>query len=155
MDGPLTTSARLSRARRTTTREYLVRFAFGGLVTVGAGLVGQRWGPVAGGLFLAFPSILPASLTLVARHARLPAAAGADAFGASVGSLGLVGFGALLWALAATLPAWLVLPLAALVWLAVAVGSWTAFELWHQRRHQIRVARLSSHRRASQPGGAR
>jgi Protein of unknown function (DUF3147) len=45
--------------------EYVVRFFFGGLVTALAGLVAKVWGPVVGGLFLAFPAILPASLTLV------------------------------------------------------------------------------------------
>ena len=58
----------LSRLRKAHAWELALRFTFGGLVTVGTGLVAHRWGPSIGGLFLAFPSILPASLTLTKRH---------------------------------------------------------------------------------------
>ena len=85
-------SVRPRRLKQTKMREYLMRFVFGGVVAVGAGLVGNWWGAVIGGLFLAFPSILPASLTLVKGHAKLSGAAGADALGAALGSLGLVAF---------------------------------------------------------------
>jgi hypothetical protein len=37
-----------------------------GAITAAAGLIAGLYGPTIGGLFLAFPSILPASLTLVA-----------------------------------------------------------------------------------------
>jgi hypothetical protein len=56
------------------------------LVTVGAGLIASRFGPNLGGLFLAFPAILPATLTLVARHTRNAKPAGADALGAALGA---------------------------------------------------------------------
>jgi hypothetical protein len=36
----------------------------GGLVTVITGIVAKNWGPVIGGLFLAFPAIFPASATI-------------------------------------------------------------------------------------------
>src|SRR5689334_2494674 len=49
--------------------EYALRFTFGGAITVCATLVARRYGPSIGGLFLAFPAILPASITLVKRHA--------------------------------------------------------------------------------------
>jgi Protein of unknown function (DUF3147) len=45
--------------------EYLVRFVLGGFATVVAGLVADIWGPVGGGLFLAFPAIFCASATLI------------------------------------------------------------------------------------------
>jgi hypothetical protein len=51
-------------------RDYLVRFGFGGLITAATGMLANRYGPAVGGLFLAFPAILPASLTLVAQHER-------------------------------------------------------------------------------------
>jgi hypothetical protein len=41
-----------------------------GAVTVIAGLIAARFGPVVGGLFLAFPAIFPASATLIERHVR-------------------------------------------------------------------------------------
>jgi Protein of unknown function (DUF3147) len=128
MKTPLLASASLARLKQTQPREYAVRFVFGGLVTVGAGLVASAWGPVAGGLFLAFPSILPASLTLVAKHARLTAAAGADALGAVMGSLGLLAFALVGWAMSPRLPAVAVLILACAAWLIVALGAWAAFQ---------------------------
>jgi hypothetical protein len=116
--------------------EYAIRFVFGGLVTVSAGLVAAQWGPVAGGLFLAFPSILPASLTLVARHSRLTRAAGANGVGAAHGSLGLLAFALSVWILADRLMAVLVLLLASLAWAGVAFATWAAFQMWHLRRHR-------------------
>ena len=38
-------------------------FFFGGLITAVAGVIAQRFGPIIGGLFLAFPAIFPASAT--------------------------------------------------------------------------------------------
>src|SRR5579885_2292570 len=107
-----------SRLKKTSWREYAVRFAFGGLITALAAFLGARFGPAVGGLFLAFPAILPASLTLVKEHE------GDDAAGAMAGSIGLIAFGALVWVLASSLPAWLVLILAALAWLLVGVFVW-------------------------------
>lgn len=49
---------------RSRWYEYLVRFAFGGAVTVLAGIIGQRYGPGIGGLFLAFPAIFPATASM-------------------------------------------------------------------------------------------
>lgn len=57
-----------SALRRTRWYEYALRFFFGGAVTVGAGLIAKFYGPVFGGLFLAFPAIFPASATLVQKH---------------------------------------------------------------------------------------
>ena len=39
-------------------------------MTVVAGLIAARFGPVIGGLFLAFPAIFPASATLIEKHVR-------------------------------------------------------------------------------------
>jgi hypothetical protein len=112
-----------SRLHRTSWRDYAVRFAFGGLITALAAFLGTRFGPAIGGLFLAFPAILPASLTLVKEHEGEDAT-GDDAAGAMAGSIGLIAFGALVWALATALPAWLVLSLAALAWLLVGMSVW-------------------------------
>ena len=48
----------------------VVRFVFGGAITVGAGLLARKFGPAVGGLFLAFPAIFPASATLIEKHER-------------------------------------------------------------------------------------
>ena len=59
-----------SALRETHWYEYLIRFALGGAMTVVAGLIAARFGPVVGGLFLAFPAIFPASATLIEKHVR-------------------------------------------------------------------------------------
>jgi MFS family permease len=112
-------------------------------MTVVAGLIAARFGPVVGGLFLAFPAIFPASATLIEKHVRerkekagLPGArrgkeaAALDAAGAALGSFGLAAFGLVIWLMIVQSPAW-ALVLAAASWLAVAVLAWQA---WRWRR---------------------
>lgn len=82
-----------------------MRFVFGGTVTVLAGIVAKHFGPAIGGLFLAFPAIFPASATLLEKHQREKKkkagisetsrggqAAALDAYGAALGSIGLLCF---------------------------------------------------------------
>ena len=127
---------KLSALRETHWYEYLIRFGLGGAMTVVAGLIASRFGPIVGGLFLAFPAIFPASATLVEKHVRkrkeragLPGArrgkeaAALDAAGATLGSFGLVAFGLIIWAMMERAPL-LALFLAAIAWLAVAVFAW-------------------------------
>jgi Protein of unknown function (DUF3147) len=98
-------SFNLAAPAKTKWSEYLVRFAFGGAITVIAGILAKYFGPVFGGLFLAFPAIFPASATLVAKHetekkknagiattSRGRQAAALDAAGAALGSAGLAAF---------------------------------------------------------------
>jgi hypothetical protein len=95
-------SADFSASKKTKWHEYAVRFLLGGSVTVIAGLLAQYYGPVFGGLFLAFPAILPASATLVDKHEREKKqragiqhttrgrrVAGVDAAGAALGAWAL------------------------------------------------------------------
>jgi hypothetical protein len=125
-----------SALRETHWYEYLVRFVLGGAMTVIAGLLAARFGPVVGGLFLAFPAIFPASATLIEKHVRkrkekagLPGArrgkeaAALDAAGAALGSFGLVAFGLVVWLMIVSSPAWALL-LAAASWLGVAMLAW-------------------------------
>src|SRR6202021_3285418 len=105
-------SANFSALKKTKWYEYAVRFLLGGSVTVVAGLVASHYGPVFGGLFLAFPAIFPASATLVEKHEREKKqragivktirgreAAALDARGAAIGSVGLIGFAFTAWRL--------------------------------------------------------
>jgi MFS family permease len=121
---------------QTRWNEYLVRFVLGGTMTVVAGLLAARFGPVVGGLFLAFPAIFPASATLIEKHVRErkekaglrgarrgKEAAALDAAGAALGSFGLAAFGLVIWVLIVRSPAW-ALALAAVSWLAVAMLAW-------------------------------
>ena len=55
---------KLSALKQGKPHEYAMRFVFGGLTTVLAGLIAMHFGPGVGGLFLAFPAIFPASVKL-------------------------------------------------------------------------------------------
>ena len=100
--------------------EYALRFVFGGTITVLTGLLNKWLGPAVAGMFLAFPAILPASLTLVKQHDGRKKAAD-DARGARLGAIGLVAF-ALVVALTAT--SW-----AAAAVLAAATAAWLVVSL--------------------------
>ena len=109
-----------------------------------AGILAKRYGPVFGGLFLAFPAIFPASSTLVEKQETEKKravgigatsggrkAAALDARGASIGSIGLIGFALVVWKL---LPIWhstLVLFAASVVWIAASTL------VWRLRRHRL------------------
>jgi uncharacterized membrane protein len=126
----------LSALRETRWYEHAIRFVLGGAVTVIAGLIAARFGPVVGGLFLAFPAIFPASATLIEKHVRErkekaglagarrgKEAAALDAVGAMLGSFGLAAFAAVIWLLIGRSPS-LALLLATAAWLAVALLAW-------------------------------
>jgi MFS family permease len=129
--------AQFSRLHQTQWWEYVVRFFFGGLVTVAAGLVAKEFGAVVGGLFLAFPGIFPAGVTLVERHEkqkkqrkglhgerRARLVSGVVSFGAVLGSIGLVAFAALGAWLFGIIASWQVIVLATALWLAVSAAAW-------------------------------
>jgi uncharacterized protein DUF3147 len=116
--------------------QYAVRFALGGAMTAIAGFIAARFGPIIGGLFLAFPAIFPASATLIEKHERERKekaglsgarrgreAAALDAAGAVLGSIGLAAFAVVIW-LGIERSAPLALPLATAVWLVVAIAAW-------------------------------
>ncbi len=131
---------KLSALKQTKWYEYLIRFVFGGLTTVATGLVAAKYGPVIGGMFLAFPSIFPASVTLVQTHKKETEqkkgegeqeskeegkdSAAKTSAGTAMGSTGLFLFALVLWNLSTRLAPWLVLLLALAVWLAGAVIAW-------------------------------
>ena len=115
-------SVQLGGLRKTHWYEHLVRFVFGGLVTVATGLVAKHYGPDVGGLFLAFPAILPASLTLVKQHHGRHDAAQAAA-GSRLGALSLIGFGGAVTMLAEK-GALVSLCVATIVWACLSLLLW-------------------------------
>jgi uncharacterized membrane protein (GlpM family) len=117
---------------KSSAKEWAIRFIFGGLVTAVVGVVATTFGPVVAGLFLAFPAIAIASLTLIADHDNR-SAAGADALGGVAGSIGLVVFGLIVWGTASRLPAVEVLAIATLAWLAVSLAVWASADAWRRR----------------------
>jgi len=112
-----------AQLKQTRAWEHAVRFAFGGAITATTGLIAHRWGPAVAGLFLAFPAILPASLTLVTQHDGRACAID-DARGARLGTAGLAAFATVVAGVAGHLAPLLVLTLASLAWLAVALSLW-------------------------------
>ena len=130
-------SVSLSGLAQTKPLEFALRFLFGGIVTALAGLIGTQFGPVVGGIFLAFPSIFPATATLIEKHEAkkkkqegmhgrylAKCAAGADAAGAAMGTIGLLVFGLLVWQLSESVAPWMVLTTATIAWFSVAITVW-------------------------------
>jgi hypothetical protein len=132
----------LAALEQTQWHDYLTRFLLGGAITVVTGLIAKHFGPVIGGLFLAFPAILPAGATLIEKHERekkrragIPRtirgrlAAALDARGAAMGSIALAAFGLFVWKLLPLYNAAVILAAALALWLAVAILIWRVRKL--------------------------
>jgi hypothetical protein len=143
----MTPGIELSSLKDAHWRQFAMRFALGGAVTACTGIVAQHWGPVVGGLFLAFPAIFPASATLIERHEsekqqkygrdgrrRGRKAAALDAAGAVLGGCGLACFGYVAWLLLPRHPAALALGLSGLTWLCVSISLWWIRQHLQHRR---------------------
>lgn len=128
---------RFSALKESKPHEYAMRFVFGGLITVLAGLIAMRFGAGVGGLFLAFPAIFPASASLVeshekARKAKIGAdgtkrgrlSASLDAEGASLGCVGLMGFALVLWKVLKNHNDYLVIATAMVAWILISYALW-------------------------------
>ena len=128
---------KLSDIKETKPIELGVRFLFGGLCTVGAGLIASRYGPAIGGLFLAFPAIFPASATLIQAHEKEKKAqigsdgtrrgrmsASVDAAGSALGCCGLFAFAWISWKALTNFNPAAVITAAIAAWLAVSVLFW-------------------------------
>jgi hypothetical protein len=132
---------KLSALKSTKGYEYALRFVLGRLATVFTGLIASRYGSIIGGLFLAFPAIFCASVTLVEKHERErkqkrglggtrrgQEAAAQEAAGTALGSFGLLAFGGVIW---------LLLPRTGTIWsFAFAIAAWSlvSTSLWWFRR---------------------
>jgi hypothetical protein len=134
---PMRLKMNFAAAKETRPHEYAIRFLFGGLITVSAGLIAKRFGPAVGGLFLAFPAIFPATATLIATHekqekrragldgtARGRDAAAIEARGTAIGTVGLLAFAAIVWHALPNHNAPAVLLAAAAAWFAASILFW-------------------------------
>lgn len=116
-----------SKLSKAHPPELLVRLVFGAGIALVSAIVGMVFGPKAGGLFLAFPAVLPATLTLIEKREGTTKA-WADASGGALGALGLAAFA---FTAVRLLPANPVLALlvAVLAWLLVAGGLYFLFRV--------------------------
>ncbi len=143
--------ADISALKQASWLEYGIRFLFGGLMTVIAGLIAKHYGPELGGLFLAFPAIAPAAATMIDQHAkeqkqragfeghtRGRKTAALDMFGTVWGSVGLLAFALVIWQMGPAHSAWMVLLVATVAWFTGALSTWE-------------LRRILKHRRAAGP----
>jgi hypothetical protein len=123
--------------KSTSLSDNLVRFSLGGGITVVAALIAARYGPVIGGLFLAFPAIFPCSATLVAKREKQKKqrvgcdgtnrgrlAAALDARGTCLGCFGLLAFAAVVWRMLPAHSLTLTLIAATVAWTSVSILLW-------------------------------
>ena len=126
--------------------EYALRFVLGGAITATTGAVAKWFGPEVAGLFLAFPAIFPAAVTLVEKHEREKktkaglhddergkSAAALDSAGGVMGSTGLLVFAAVVSKWIRDFPTALTLGAATAGWLVVSVSAW----LLRRNRHLL------------------
>ncbi len=117
----------LKRVAHTDRKQLLIRFAIGALTSVGAGAITLAFGDRVGGIFLAFPAILAASLTLIEEE-EAAADAREDARGATVGGAALTLFAGVAAVTLGHLAGALALVSATAAWLAAALLGYGA--LW-------------------------
>jgi hypothetical protein len=131
----------LSAAAQSKWYQHAIRFAFGGAMTAAAGVIAKEFGPMIGGLFLAFPAIFPASASLIESHEtqkkrqaglapgiRGQTAAALDAAGASMGAVGLIVFSLSVWKFLPNHALSVVTIFSTALWFAVSVAIWFASE---------------------------
>jgi Protein of unknown function (DUF3147) len=109
-----------SRVREVKPRMLAYRFLAGAATSVIAGIITLVFGARVGGIFLAFPAILAASLTLIEEE-NDSAEAREDARGAVLGGTAMFAFAAVGAVTFGHLAGALVLLLATAAWLAVAM----------------------------------
>jgi hypothetical protein len=117
--------------------DLAVRFGLGAAISLAAGLISLAFGARAGGMFLAFPAILPASLTLI-RKKDDPEAAIHDLDGAILGAGALGGFALVTGVGLRRFSAALVLPAALVTWLGASLVAYVVVELLRRRIDRTR-----------------
>ena len=148
-----------SKVKETRWHEFAVRFVLGGLITAFAGMIGHKYGPSMGGLFLAFPAIFPASATLIDKHekekkeraglnghGRARQLVSVDAAGTAIGSIGLFAFALVIHETIRDHKTWLVIGGATIVWAGVSVLTWYLRKRTRSSFKRAWLARLHGHR---------
>ena len=125
-DEPLV-AVEAGRLKEIRGRDLAIRFAFGAAVSIVAGAVSLVFNPVVGGLFLAFPAILPASVTLIEQKESTDEAVH-DIEGATIGALGLAVFAVVTGIVLRHTSAVVALAAATAAWLVTSVVLYLALE---------------------------
>jgi hypothetical protein len=120
--------ATISKLRDVRPRDLAVRFVLGAVVSLVAGALGTIVGPRFGGAFLAFPAILPASLTLV-QEKEGTRRADRNAIGAVLGGMGLAAFAAIGEVALRRLPSGIAIVTMLAGWIAVSVALYILLAL--------------------------
>lgn len=107
------------KAAKAKPRDLVIRFVAGASTSIAAGLVTLAFNARVGGIFLAFPAILAASLTLIEQQED-SVDAREDARGAIAGGFALAAFAAVAAVSFGHLAGALVLALAAVAWIVMA-----------------------------------
>lgn len=130
--------------REIRPRALAIRFAFGFAVSMVAGLIGVAAGQRAGGVMLAAPAVLPATLTIIERQeGRGPAVT--EVQGAVPGAVALVGFALVAATTTARLPLGAALAAALATWAAVAIAGYfllaAAMSSWKRDVRELALQR--------------
>lgn len=100
--------------------DLLIRFGFGAAISAVAGIVSVAAGSEPGGILLAFPAILPATLTLIEKEETERQAEDLDV-GSILGAAALAAFAVVVWQYIGSGSAPVVLVSTTAAWLAAAV----------------------------------
>ncbi len=118
----------LASVRKVPFRDIALRFAFGAAISAIAGIVSIVFGSRVGGVFLAFPAILPATLTLIEKEDSTKDAEGDDV-GAILGAAALILFAVIGWRFFPRLGGAVTLVIATVAWLAAAIALYLCLRL--------------------------
>lgn len=133
-----------SQLKQSKLKDYVVRFLFGGCVSVAAAVIATATNSRIGGIFTTFPAILLASLTIISRENGKHEAE-QDTRGGIVGSIALLITTIVLSFTLGRLAGSMALLLALIIWLLCAMGLY----LLSYRLNWLRVNRPHHNRQAS------
>jgi uncharacterized membrane protein (GlpM family) len=120
-------------------KDLMIRFVFGATISAVAAVVSLAAGSRSGGVLLAFPAILPATLTLIERNQSERKAEDVD-LGAAFGAASLIAFALVVWEFLPRGAAVVVLGAASAAWLVSAVLLYLGFRLVHHERIPLEKA---------------
>jgi hypothetical protein len=129
----------LGALRDLPVSDLLVRFGFGAAISAVAGVVSVLAGSEPGGILLAFPAILPATLTLIEKEETERQAEDLDV-GSILGAAALASFAIVVWQDMDEGFVPIVLLLATAAWLLTAVVLYLGLRLIVVRQHPLEKA---------------